>query len=123
MDRGTQNMPLLIENPGHGGNKPGAVDPLYGIKEKHVTLKVALYLKEWAQNRGFFHPYLTRNDYQTISLDQYLWAFVKKGKGFGIFYFPFLNGFKVILRLLIPKRVVYFGINPAKLKNQRDKIF
>jgi N-acetylmuramoyl-L-alanine amidase len=52
MDRGTPHKPILVVDPGHGGIKPGAVDPLYGIKEKDITLKVALYLKEWAQKEG-----------------------------------------------------------------------
>lgn len=70
MDRGTPHKPILVIDPGHGGKDPGAVDPLYGIKEKYITLNVALYLKEWALKRGTFYPYLTRNDDSYVSLDE-----------------------------------------------------
>ena len=62
--------PVLMIDPGHGGIKPGAIDPIYGIKEKRVTLSVALYLKEWALKRGSFTPYLTRDDDSHVSLDE-----------------------------------------------------
>ena len=69
-----KDKPLLIVDPGHGGIKPGAIDPLYGIKEKHVTLNVALYLKKWALDRGSFLPYLTREDDRHVSLDERCFA-------------------------------------------------
>jgi len=61
---------ILVIDPGHGGSKPGAIDPLYGIKEKWVNLNVALYLKEWALKKGSFTPYLTRDEDRDVSLDE-----------------------------------------------------
>ena len=57
-----KDKPVLMIDPGHGGIKPGAIDPLYGIQEKRITLNVALYLKAWALKRGSFTPYLIRDD-------------------------------------------------------------
>jgi N-acetylmuramoyl-L-alanine amidase len=87
MDRGTQRKPLLIVDPGHGGIKPGAVDPLYGIKEKYVALKVALYFKEWARNRGSFQSYLTRNDVETFSESLFV-GICSTWQRFWHFWFP-----------------------------------
>jgi len=70
MDKGLHKKPILVIDPGHGGTDPGAIDPLYGIQEKRVTLNVALYLKEWALKKGSFTPYLTRDDDRHVSLDE-----------------------------------------------------
>ena len=65
-----KGKPVLVIDPGHGGRDPGAIDPIYGIQEKRITLNVALYLKEWALRKGSFTPYLTRDDDSHVSLDE-----------------------------------------------------
>jgi len=36
----------VLLDPGHGGEDPGAVSDISGIKEKDISLKIALYLRE-----------------------------------------------------------------------------
>jgi N-acetylmuramoyl-L-alanine amidase len=50
---------VVIIDPGHGGKDPGAIGPT-GLKEKEVTLGIALYLEKLLKNAGI-PTYLTRN--------------------------------------------------------------
>ncbi len=58
----------IVVDPGHGGRDPGAVSP-WGLKEKEVNLGIALYLKEFLEDRGF-RVYLTRGDDRFVSLNE-----------------------------------------------------
>jgi N-acetylmuramoyl-L-alanine amidase len=58
---------VIVIDPGHGGEDPGAVGP-YGIKEKDVVLKISKKLqREIKKNKGF-KVYLTRNKDYFIQL-------------------------------------------------------
>ena len=41
----------VVIDPGHGGKDPGAISP-WGLKEKDINLKVALYLKSDLEKKG-----------------------------------------------------------------------
>lgn len=43
--------PVVVLDPGHGGKARGA-EGYYGVYEKVVTLKIALYLKEFLEEKG-----------------------------------------------------------------------
>jgi len=46
------SKPIIIIDPGHGGKDPGAIGPS-GLKEKDVTLDIALYMKGLLESRGY----------------------------------------------------------------------
>ncbi|OAQ21042.1 N-acetylmuramoyl-L-alanine amidase [Thermosulfurimonas dismutans] len=50
----------IVIDPGHGGRDPGALG-LYGLKEKHITLKVSKYLAEELKNCLGCEVILTRD--------------------------------------------------------------
>lgn len=56
----------IVIDPGHGGNDPGAIS-CRGMKEKDLNLKIAKYLKEELEARGF-KVILTRDRDVYISL-------------------------------------------------------
>ena len=58
----------IVIDPGHGGKDPGAVSRS-GLKEKDVNLKIAKYLKEELQKKGF-KVFLTRNSDIFLNLPQ-----------------------------------------------------
>jgi len=58
---------VVIIDPGHGGSDPGAIGPT-GLKEREVTLKVALYLEKLLKKAGI-PTYLTRYKDNFISLE------------------------------------------------------
>ena len=65
----TQEGPVKIRvliDPGHGGEDDGAVKN--GIKEKEITLKVALELKKLLAKDSRFTPLLTRDSDQFVTL-------------------------------------------------------
>ena len=41
-----RSRPLVVIDPGHGGKDPGAVSPVSGIAEKHVTLAVSRAIRD-----------------------------------------------------------------------------
>lgn len=49
--QGTQKVIML--DPGHGGEDPGAVSDYSGIREKDLNLKIALKTKALLENEGF----------------------------------------------------------------------
>jgi N-acetylmuramoyl-L-alanine amidase len=59
----------VILDPGHGGEDPGAVGPT-GLKEKVVTLAVALEVADLLKDEAGIDVYLTRTDDRFIPLDQ-----------------------------------------------------
>jgi N-acetylmuramoyl-L-alanine amidase len=57
----------VIIDPGHGGKDPGAIGPT-GLKEKEVTLGIALYLEKLLKNTGI-PTYLTRSKDEFVYLE------------------------------------------------------
>lgn len=58
---------VVIIDPGHGGKDPGAIGPT-GLKEKEVTLGIALYLEKLLKSAGI-HTYLTRSKDEFVYLE------------------------------------------------------
>jgi len=58
---------VVIIDPGHGGKDPGAIGPT-GLKEKEVTLGIALYLEKLLKGAGI-RTYLTRSKDEFIYLE------------------------------------------------------
>ena len=58
---------VVIIDPGHGGKDPGAIGPS-GLKEKEVTLGIALYLEKLLKGAGI-STYLTRNKDEFVYLE------------------------------------------------------
>ncbi len=58
---------VVIIDPGHGGKDPGAIGPT-GLKEKEVTLEIALYLKKLLKGAGI-PTYLTRSKDEFVYLE------------------------------------------------------
>ena len=59
------SKPVIIIDPGHGGKDPGAIGPS-GLKEKDVTLDVALYMKGLLESKGY-QVILTRTTDNEVS--------------------------------------------------------
>lgn len=58
----------VMLDPGHGGDDPGAV---YGnLKEKDITLKIALYAEEFLKKNYDVNVKMTRNNDVSVSLKQ-----------------------------------------------------
>ncbi len=58
---------VVIIDPGHGGKDPGAIGPT-GLKEKEVTLGIALYLDKLLKGAGI-PTYLTRSKDEFVYLE------------------------------------------------------
>ncbi len=54
-----KSLQRIVIDPGHGGKDPGAIG-WGGLKEKNVTLKIALYLRDYLKRDGFT-VFLTRD--------------------------------------------------------------
>jgi N-acetylmuramoyl-L-alanine amidase len=65
---GMRRVQTVVVDAGHGGNDPGAVGP-GGLREKDVTLAVALELEKRLGARGF-RVVMTRRGDRTISLEE-----------------------------------------------------
>ena len=63
--------PLIVIDPGHGGNDPGAVG-VSGTLEKTITLATALELRHVLQVTGRYQIALTRSGDRPVSLSQRL---------------------------------------------------
>lgn len=64
-----EGKPLIVIDPGHGGNDNGASAPS-GIHEKDITLDYALHLRDKLLATGKFDVALTREDDIYLSLNQ-----------------------------------------------------
>ena len=61
-------LQTVVLDPGHGGNDPGAIG-VGGLREKDVTLRLALALRPKLEARGF-SVVMTRNGDRTLSLEE-----------------------------------------------------
>lgn len=64
------NKPYRVMiDPGHGGKDPGAVNKKLAIKEKDITLSVALIMMRHVYSGDYlFEPYITRKGNRYVSL-------------------------------------------------------
>ena len=60
--QGNDNRPLVVIDAGHGGVDPGAINPLTGLREKDVTLKIARAIRDELLASGRVRVALTRDD-------------------------------------------------------------
>jgi len=65
---GMRQVRTVVLDPGHGGRDPGALGA-YGLREKDVTLRLALELRPRLVARGF-RVVLTREGDRTLSLEE-----------------------------------------------------
>lgn len=56
------SRPLVVIDAGHGGHDPGAISPTDGLREKDLTLKTALAIKDALIASGRVRVALTRED-------------------------------------------------------------
>jgi len=56
------SRPLVVIDAGHGGHDPGAISPITGMREKDVTLSVALAIRDALVASGRVRVALTRED-------------------------------------------------------------
>jgi N-acetylmuramoyl-L-alanine amidase len=56
------DAPLVVIDPGHGGQDPGAISPHGGAREKFVTLQLARKVRDALVSTGRVRVALTRND-------------------------------------------------------------
>lgn len=60
----------LMIDPGHGGKDPGAVNKVLDIKEKDISLPVALFMNHYNYQEDYlFETWLTRKEDKKLSLD------------------------------------------------------
>ena len=64
------NRPLVVIDAGHGGHDPGAISPASGLREKDLTLKVALAIKDQLLASGRVRVALTREDDRFLILQE-----------------------------------------------------
>ncbi|QFQ31833.1 N-acetylmuramoyl-L-alanine amidase [Buchnera aphidicola] len=62
-----QKKIIILIDPGHGGQDPGSIGHK-GLKEKEVTLKIAIKLKKLLDSNTLFQAVLTRNNDSYLSL-------------------------------------------------------
>ncbi len=67
--KGKQRTRVIVIDPGHGGEDPGAIGP-NGLKEKDVTLAMALKLRDLIDSKPNMKAYLTRDDDYFVSLSE-----------------------------------------------------
>ncbi|WP_448663060.1 N-acetylmuramoyl-L-alanine amidase [Sphingomonas sp. CJ20] len=66
---GDAGRPLVVIDPGHGGHDPGAIAPS-GLREKDLTLKVALAIRDALLASGRVRVALTRDDDRFLVLQE-----------------------------------------------------
>ena len=66
--RSGRKKPVLVVDAGHGGKDPGAT--YKGVKEKHITLRIAREIYKIAKKDGFFRVFLTRKKDRFLSLEE-----------------------------------------------------
>nr|WP_276046483.1 MULTISPECIES: N-acetylmuramoyl-L-alanine amidase [unclassified Sphingomonas] len=59
---GEDGRPLVVIDAGHGGMDPGAINPVTGLREKDVTLKIAKAIRDDLLASGRVRVALTRSD-------------------------------------------------------------
>ncbi len=64
------SRPLVVIDPGHGGHDPGAINGEKGLKEKDVTLALALALRDALVAQGRVRVALTREDDSFLMLQE-----------------------------------------------------
>jgi N-acetylmuramoyl-L-alanine amidase len=74
-----QAKPVVILDPGHGGEDPGATGPR-GTREKVIVLAVAKELKKQLESTGKYKVVLTRKDDYFVRLRERV-AYARKNKG------------------------------------------
>jgi len=60
---------VIVIDPGHGGEDPGAVGRRYGTYEKDVVLNISRYLKSYLQRQGY-KAFLTRTGDYYVSFNK-----------------------------------------------------
>ena len=63
-----RGVETVVLDPGHGGRDPGAIG-VGGVREKDVTLALALRLRRQLETRGF-RVVMTRDDDRTLGLEE-----------------------------------------------------
>jgi len=69
--RASKKKKIIILDPGHGGDDPGAVGK-NGTREKDVVLAISRRLKKTLDRHGFFQAYLTRDGDYYVPFDERL---------------------------------------------------
>lgn len=64
------SRPLVVIDAGHGGIDPGAISPQSGLREKDVTLKIALAIRDELLASGRVRVALTREDDRFLVLQE-----------------------------------------------------
>jgi N-acetylmuramoyl-L-alanine amidase len=59
---GPAGRPLVVIDAGHGGHDPGAISPATGVREKDLTLKIALKVRDALLASGRVRVALVRED-------------------------------------------------------------
>ena len=59
---GEPGKPLVVIDAGHGGVDPGAINPVTGLREKDVTLRIARAIRDQLAASGRVRVALTRED-------------------------------------------------------------
>ena len=65
--KGSNNAPLIVIDPGHGGSAPGAISPINKLVEKNLTLDIGQRLNKLLTEGGF-RTYMTRVGDTDVSL-------------------------------------------------------
>jgi N-acetylmuramoyl-L-alanine amidase len=70
--RGDDSRPLVVIDAGHGGVDPGAINPVTGLREKDVTLRIAKAIRDDLLAGGRVRVALTReNDRYLVLRERY----------------------------------------------------
>jgi len=78
---GMRRVRRIVVDPGHGGRDPGAIS-VDGVREKDLTLKVGLDLRQRLKARGF-QVLMTRDSDRTVSLEER--TALAEGRGADVF--------------------------------------
>lgn len=65
-----RNRPLVVIDAGHGGHDPGATNPALGLREKDLTLALALAIRDELLRTGRIRVALTRSDDRFLVLQE-----------------------------------------------------
>lgn len=73
-------VPVIVIDPGHGGDDPGTIGRVDGTYEKNITLNYAIMLKRALEKEGQYKVVLTRNGDYFIPLGERV-NIARKAKG------------------------------------------